>query len=290
MCAAVLRGRGNNDAALSARLTYVVVLRALLYVLFLILSPQVLLGPGNLYTKKRWFRRARLWRFVLLVNPAGYFDPTPGLAMALLAQRVLPKDVKHLLRKKAGTLESLLVLAATDGEVDEAPDDVIGQITKEDAFCPATGFDWTAIEWCMPKRLRKLQEEYEAEGLEVPVLRFWVRAYPALLLHRGVNARRRSCSNGRRQQLEAFMLSCVPPAIPALTAPAAAASHSPALSSVSALPYFSPPPFVLPSPFLRGHAGGRRACSALAQCGAWMRASSSRRASATALRRPSLTE
>lgn len=167
-----------------------------------------MLGPANLFTKsrrgfwhpfnapfqrgrhgnanltraliplaRRWFKRSRLWRFVFLCDPQGFFDPTPGLAPALLAQRILPIHVKHLLRRKAAAAESLLVLAATDGEINDAADDVEGD-TAEDGhgFCPITGFDHTAIEWCMPSKLRRLEGESAAAGAQFPAVRFWVRA------------------------------------------------------------------------------------------------------------------
>lgn len=45
-----------------------------------------MLGESNLLRRTGWFDRARLWRFVLLMRRDGYWDPTPGVALGLLAQ------------------------------------------------------------------------------------------------------------------------------------------------------------------------------------------------------------
>lgn len=124
---------------------------------------RVMIGPGNLFTRARWLKRARCWRFVLLADPAGYWDATPGLAPALLAQRVTPKQMKHLQRKQAAGWKSIFMLAATEGEIEDAGDDVIGKLTQsEDQFCPVTGFDWTAVEWSVPEALKEVAKRYEA--------------------------------------------------------------------------------------------------------------------------------
>lgn len=70
---------------------------------------RILLGANSIFTKNRWLKRSRLWRFVLLMDPKGFFDPTPGLAHALGAQRVLPTHVGHLKRREAQGWRSLLV-------------------------------------------------------------------------------------------------------------------------------------------------------------------------------------
>lgn len=154
---------------------------------------QVLLGPANLFTRTRWWKRSRLWRLVFLIHPEGFFDPSPGLAHALLAQRIRPRDVAHLLRRKAAAAQSLLAMAATEGELEEAADDVEvagGKgadprlLAREAEFCPVTGFDHTAVEWAMPRRLRDLEAEYAKEGLKLPALRFWVRRRPPFCLRR----------------------------------------------------------------------------------------------------------
>lgn len=142
------------------------------------------MGPANLFTKNKWWPRSRLWRFIFLIDPAGFFDPSPGLAPALLAQRVRPQDVQHLMRKKAGALESLLVIAATEAELEEAENDIEGVGKTEEDLCPVTGFDHTAIEWCMPKQLQKLQRVSAAEGRTLPALRFWTTLLCACALRR----------------------------------------------------------------------------------------------------------
>lgn len=124
---------------------------------------RTLLGPHNILTKTRYLKRSRAWRLVLLMNPQGYWEATPGLAPALQAQRVLPVHIRHLKRKAAAGWRSIFMMAATAGDMDEAGDDVEGRTTdSEDRFCPLTGFDWTAIEWSMPKSLRAAEAEYAA--------------------------------------------------------------------------------------------------------------------------------
>lgn len=51
-----------------------------------------MLGESNLLQKKGWFDRARLWRIVLLMRREGYWDPTPGIALGVLAQFRRPAD------------------------------------------------------------------------------------------------------------------------------------------------------------------------------------------------------
>lgn len=139
---------------------------------------RVLLGPGNLFTKTRWFKRCRAWRLIFLMDPAGFWDATPGLAFALLAQRALPRDVQHLTRRRAPGWRTMLVIFGTDGQIDEATDIVEG-VTEKDAIeemrlCPITGFDSSAIEWCMPRMLRTMAREAPADK-PIPAIRIWVR-------------------------------------------------------------------------------------------------------------------
>lgn len=139
-------------------------------------------------------------------------DPTPGLALALLSQRILPRHVQHLTRKKASGWRSLLVLGATDGDFHEAGDEIKnkGPVAGKDGrggggaagegggeipmaaeeVCPLTGFDIGAVEWSMPGRLREAAaaEGGAARGAEAecgaapqpfPALRIWVRPLAA---------------------------------------------------------------------------------------------------------------
>lgn len=140
-------------------------------------------------------------------------DPTPGLAVALLSQRILPRHVQHLKRKKASGWRSVLVIGATDGDINEAGDELQhntksaagkggrggrgseGDEAVPDAreVCPLTGFDIGAVEWCMPARLREIAAAEDSSlrcraeaprGGEAqqafPALRIWVRAAPLL--------------------------------------------------------------------------------------------------------------
>lgn len=93
----------------------------------------MLLGPSNIFTRVRWFKRCRVWRLVLLMDSKGFWDTTPGLAMALLAQRVRPKDVAHLRRRKREGKNSLFLFAVTDGDLNEAGDDVEGELKETEA-------------------------------------------------------------------------------------------------------------------------------------------------------------
>lgn len=120
---------------------------------------------------------ARVTLAIGTIIPDDFFhphrDPTPGLGVALLAQRILPRDVAYLTRKKAAGWRSLLVLGATDGDLHEAGDSVRGGagdagaklgVHSEERFCPLTGFDITAVEWSMPEALRRVAREAEAEA------------------------------------------------------------------------------------------------------------------------------
>lgn len=131
-------------------------------------------------------------------DPRGFWDPTEGLATALLAQRILPRDVAHLRKQnRAATgLRTWVVLAATNLK-DNAGEDVQGgALSSEEAqFCPLTGFDASAIEWCMPPVLKRLTEVAGSDdnasrgdalggsSEEFTPLRIWVSptAHPALL-------------------------------------------------------------------------------------------------------------
>jgi hypothetical protein len=49
-----------------------------------------LLSGGNLHTRSDWLEKARLWRLILLQDPAGFWDASGGLAFALHATAAAP--------------------------------------------------------------------------------------------------------------------------------------------------------------------------------------------------------
>lgn len=53
----------------------------------------------SLSPTRNWWNRTRLWNFVLLSTKDGWWDPSPGLARALLAARVLPPALSLAARK-----------------------------------------------------------------------------------------------------------------------------------------------------------------------------------------------
>lgn len=58
----------------------------------------VMLGPDNMRLQKRWWSRSRLWRFVLLQDRAGFWDASPDLAVALVAQKIRPENIVRVQR------------------------------------------------------------------------------------------------------------------------------------------------------------------------------------------------
>jgi hypothetical protein len=138
------------------------------------LPPQILRGPGNVFTKQRWLKRCRLWRAVFLMAPGGYWDPSPGLA--LLSQRVRATDVLHVKKGDEKQWRHLLVLAATEGAFEEAGVEMKGIAASEGALCPLTGLDPSAIEWSMPPILKKIAKHSSREENPINALRVWVRA------------------------------------------------------------------------------------------------------------------
>lgn len=60
-------------------------------------------------------------------DPMGYWDPTGGLGLALLAQHILPADVGHLHRRqRAQGWRTFAITFATEGEVVESASEVKG--------------------------------------------------------------------------------------------------------------------------------------------------------------------
>lgn len=136
--------------------------------------PQILLGPGNIFTKQRWLKRCRLWRVVFLMSPGGYWDPSDGLALALLAQRIHASDVLHIKKGDEKQWRTLLVIASTEGAHEEAGVVMKGIAESEGALCPLTGVDPTAIEWSMPPLLKAIAKHSSREH-PLNALRVWVR-------------------------------------------------------------------------------------------------------------------
>lgn len=91
----------------------------------------------------------------------------------------MPRDVKHLTRRRAPGWRTFLVILGTDGQIDEASDIVEnvgeGGAGGEMRLCPITGFDPSAIQWSMPRMLRQLALD-SPEDNPLPAVRVWVRA------------------------------------------------------------------------------------------------------------------
>lgn len=87
-------------------------------------------------------------------NPDGSWDATPGLALAILAQKVRAEGAKHLTKADEAAWRTLLVAVTTEGE-QEAEVGVLssGASNSEGALCPLTGLDSAAIEWSIPPSL-----------------------------------------------------------------------------------------------------------------------------------------
>lgn len=131
---------------------------------------KIMLSVENMSSKRFWFRRARIWRFVFLQSDEGYFDATPGLGFALMADksRLTAEDVRKK-EVKVGDLTTKEVLQLAMGEqyLDKT---VLKHADKENTDCPYSGHDWEAIEWSIPKELLLLQR---ATRGEINALRVW---------------------------------------------------------------------------------------------------------------------
>lgn len=150
-----------------------------------------MLGPENLFVRRCWLRRSRLWRLVLLMNPAGYWDPSPSLALPLLAQRVVaPRKGAAAAGPKlerGGGLRAwraALTLLATEGEREAAAESVQGEDPTALALCPLTGLDPSAVEWSVPQRLRDVAALYEDGDRPLPVARVWATVLATAQLRR----------------------------------------------------------------------------------------------------------
>lgn len=121
-----------------------------------------MLGPRNLLGKSLWLPRARLWRLVLLQHDDGSWDPTEGLAAAVLAQHVLPEGV---LEEAPGGGFVVVVAGEARGAARRskslrAQGGLEGGATQEEMLrkeqCPLTGFAASAFDFTMPDELRAL--------------------------------------------------------------------------------------------------------------------------------------
>lgn len=111
---------------------------------------------------------------MFLQNPEGYWDPSPSLALSLLAQRIQREDVAHLQRGKRQAWKIAVATVTTDETIDEAGV-IEGVSADEGKLCPLTGLDHSAIEWSMPERLRTVASTYADSDKPMPALRIWVR-------------------------------------------------------------------------------------------------------------------
>lgn len=126
-----------------------------------------MIGPANMRTQSKWWNRARLWRFIFLQSPEGWWEPSADLSIALLALKIRPAAI---VTHKKGFFSRYI---PDDWDVlgDAAGGDKEEMATPADT-CPLSGFDTDAVQWTMPPRLR------EAAGAkivdETTALRIWV--------------------------------------------------------------------------------------------------------------------
>lgn len=143
---------------------------------------KILLGPDNMRTTWQWFSRARLWRFALLQDRAGFWDPSPDLAVALLAHKIRPESIvwapKGLCFKKP----------AADYWEESPPDNpgdaADGAGLVADAVCPLAGFDAGAVAWCLPPELRELCGAKRRGRPPLDALRLWATLLSVASLQR----------------------------------------------------------------------------------------------------------
>lgn len=64
-------------------------------------------------------------------HPDGYWNPSPGIALSLLAQKITPSDVAHLEFVGRKGWKSALVIQATDGNYTEANASLRGEAGNE---------------------------------------------------------------------------------------------------------------------------------------------------------------
>lgn len=154
---------------------------------------KILMFKENINMRKKWWRKARLWRFVFTQSKEGWWDPSDSVAMGLQATLVPPKRRSTAKKALIGiwkVLQTVVVFITSGG------DDVdgLGNLTrlKEDEHgpppkvanddCPLT-FHPEAIEYTQPKELRALLEDRDrivdtqgAETVEKYFIRIWTTA------------------------------------------------------------------------------------------------------------------
>lgn len=145
--------------------------------------------PHHRQSSRHWLRRARLWRMILLQDPSGFWDATPGLALSVQARTVRP-DPHVTVPKRPTVLPAFLgavrrVVAGNAAAKRSGGGDKGGELAAAvdgvaERQCPFTGFDFEALEWSMPKELARLDglvPEEEAQGRHrhgpVNALRIW---------------------------------------------------------------------------------------------------------------------
>jgi hypothetical protein len=104
-----------------------------------------LLSGGNLHTKARWMEKARLWRMILLQDPSGFWDATPGLAFALHATSARPGAARGrpvaweaALRAVRNCVDDGDAWAHSDDEVDAAVADAHTPVSPDGSAAPST--------------------------------------------------------------------------------------------------------------------------------------------------------
>lgn len=104
-----------------------------------------MLGSENLQAEQHWLRRARLWRFILLQQPQGYWDCCQGLALAVLSVKARPKP--GVAARTSAVLPALLDWHKAGDQLKKATADGVGEGAEAlGRSCPFSGFDAAAIE------------------------------------------------------------------------------------------------------------------------------------------------
>lgn len=161
----------------------------------------IMLGPDNMRTAKRWWARARIWRFVLLQDRAGFFDPSADLSVALMAHKIRPENI---VRERRG-FGPFRKEVAQFWEENPEPEPLSGDSADEeeaagkrqlpgggggalqavkpvDATCPLSGFDADAVQWSLPAVLVELEGKHRRRGFNAS--RVWATVLSVVTLMR----------------------------------------------------------------------------------------------------------
>ena len=176
---------------------------------------RLMLGRGNLFTKKKWLDRCRLWRLILLQAEDGSWDPDDsGLGFALLAHHSRPRGgatgdgaQQGAAEAKAGLSAAVALMSGDDEMADDVLDDAAAAGTEageqgggsRPENCPLTGYSAAALRWSVPEPLMLLQTAAGGEAV-LPAARVWTTLLGAAAL---------------RRIDEHFLLQARPPAVPA---------------------------------------------------------------------------